>query len=79
MNELPLLPKRRSLEKLLLQLEFKKIGQLKNHALYKHEDGRLTTLPGYRGKKLAFTLLRLILKEINIDATQYNELIKTWE
>lgn len=79
MSELPLLPKRRSLEKLLLHLEFKKISQLKNHTIYKHEDGRLTTLPGYRGKRLAFTLLKLILKEINLDAPQYNELIKTWD
>jgi predicted RNA binding protein YcfA (HicA-like mRNA interferase family) len=78
-NELPVLPKRRTLEKLLFHLEFKKIGQLKNHSIYKHEDGRLTTLPGYRGKNLAFTLLRLILKEINLTVSQYNELIKNWE
>lgn len=79
MSELPILPKRRSLEKLLLHLEFKKISQLKNHTIYKHEDGRLTTLPSYRGKNLAFTLLKLILKEINLAAPQYNELIKTWD
>jgi predicted RNA binding protein YcfA (HicA-like mRNA interferase family) len=67
------------MEKLLLHLEFKKIAQLKTHAIFKHEDGRLTTLPSYRGKKLAFTLLELILKEINLAVPQYNELIQTWD
>lgn len=79
MNELPLIPKRRTLEKLLLHLEFKKIVQQTSHTLFKHEDGRVTTLPGYRGKKLAFPLLKLILKEINLAAPQYNELMKLWD
>ncbi len=82
MSELPVLPetpKRRTMERLLLHLGFIRITQLKCHSLYKHEDGRVTTLPGYRGKKLAFPLLKLILKEINLAAPQYNELLKLWD
>jgi len=78
-NDLPLIPKRRTMEKLLLHLGFKKITQQKCHTIYKHQDGRVTTLPGYRGKKLAFPLLKLILKEINLAAPQYNELMKLWD
>lgn len=79
MNELPLIPKRRTMEKLLLHLGFVKITQLTCHTLFKHADGRVTTLPGYRGKKLAFPLLKLILKEINLAAPEYNQLMKLWD
>jgi predicted RNA binding protein YcfA (HicA-like mRNA interferase family) len=78
-NELPLIPKRRTMEKLLLHLGFKKITQQTCHTLYKHEDGRVTTLPGYRGRKLAFPLLNVILKEIDLTAQRYNQLMLLWD
>lgn len=63
------------MEKLLFQQGFERASQLKSHTLYKHKDGRFTTIPRYRGKKLALPVLRLILKEIHVDIDEYNEFV----
>ncbi|MCP4147592.1 MAG: addiction module toxin, HicA family [bacterium] len=75
MKGLPLI-KRRTLEKILLHLDFKIIRQLGNHILYKHEDGRITTIVRYRGKKIAHSLLHIILHDIDLDYEHYQKLLE---
>lgn len=64
------------MEKLLTFLEFKKIRQKGSHALYKHPDGRITTIPHHKGRILARPLIREILKEIEITVEEYSKLLK---
>jgi len=64
------------MEKLLTFLEFKKIRQKGSHALYKHPDGRITTIPHHKGRVLARPLIREILKEIEITVEEYSKLLK---
>ncbi len=76
MNQLPVIIKRRMMEKLLFEQGFERALQQKNHTLYKHKDGRFTTMPRYRSKKLALPVLKLILKEIHVEIDEYNEFVK---
>jgi len=61
------------MEKLLLQLGFKKTRQKGSHAFYRHPDGRTTTIPHHRGTVLARPLIREILREIELSTDDYNE------
>ncbi len=70
MNQLPII-KRKVLEKMLVHMGFKKTETRRSHALYRHEDGRVTTIPFYRSNKVARPLIRLILKDINVDDGAY--------
>lgn len=65
-----------SMEKILFLLNFEKTRQKGSHAFYKHPDGRTTTLPHHKGRMLARPLIRTILREIEIDIDEYNELLK---
>ena len=66
----------KEMEKLLFLLGFKKICQKGSHALYRHPDGRTTTLPHHRGRVLARPLIREILREIEISVDDYNLYLK---
>jgi predicted RNA binding protein YcfA (HicA-like mRNA interferase family) len=74
MSQLELI-KTRTMEKLITLLGFKKIHQKGNHAFYKHNDGRTTTLPSHRGAKLAPPLLKEILREIQISIDQFDDFL----
>ncbi len=76
MSQLPVI-KTKATEKLLLKLGFKKAAAKGNHAFYRHEDGRSTTLPLLRGTRLAPPLLKEILKEIQVNWTTFNELAES--
>jgi len=65
MTPLPILDAKK-LEKLLINLGFKKVRQKGSHVFYRHPDGRTTTIPHHRGRDLARPLLREILKEIEL-------------
>jgi predicted RNA binding protein YcfA (HicA-like mRNA interferase family) len=65
MTPLPILDAKK-LEKLLINLGFKKVRQKGSNVFYRHPDGRTTTIPHHRGRDLARPLLREILKEIEL-------------
>ena len=63
------------MERLLVRLGFEKVRQKGSHAFYRHPDGRVTTVPHHQGKMLARTLIREILREIEITVEQYSDLL----
>jgi len=65
----------KTMDELLLKLEFKAIRQKGSHVFYRHQDGRTTTIPFHVGKELARPLIRQILNEIKISVEEYNELL----
>ena len=60
-------------EKVLLSEGFIKTRQDGSHAFYKHPDGRYTTLPHHGSEDMPRTLIRMILREINMSVDEYNE------
>ncbi len=64
------------MEKLLYVVGFKKIRQKGSHVFYRHSDGRTTTLPHHKGRKLVRPLIREILREIEITIEDYNNYLK---
>jgi len=64
------------MEKLLFKLGFEKKRQKGSHAFYKHPDGRFTTLPHHKGRKLARSLIRKILSEIDLTIDEYNSFLQ---
>ena len=62
------------MEKILFKLGFERLRQKGSHAFYLHPDGRTTTIPFHSGKDLPRPLLRDILKEINVNISDYNNL-----
>jgi predicted RNA binding protein YcfA (HicA-like mRNA interferase family) len=65
----------KTMDELLLKLEFKAIRQKGCHVFYRYQDGRTTTIPFHVGKELARPLIRQILNEIKISVEEYNELL----
>lgn len=64
------------LEKLLFLLGFEKKRQSGSHVFYRHPDGRYTTLPHHGNQDLGRSLVRLILREINITPEEFIKLLK---
>ena len=62
-------------EKLLLKLGFRIIRQKGSHVFYRHPDGRYTTLPHHKGDDLGRSLIRQILREINLSPEEYSSLV----
>ncbi|MCP4221673.1 MAG: addiction module toxin, HicA family [bacterium] len=71
--------KRKNLEKLLLGYGFSKVDRKGVHSYYKHPDGRSTTLIRYRGRKMAPSLLREILREIKMNPKDYHAMVEQEE
>ena len=61
------------MEKVLSGLGFQKIRQKGSHVLYRHPDGRATTLPNHPVRDLARPLVREILREIDLNPEQFSE------
>ena len=74
MTSLPILNAKK-LEKLLINLGFKRVRQKGSHVFYRHPDGRTTTLPHHRGRDLARPLLREILKEIELSPDELLDML----
>ena len=64
------------MEKLLFKIGFLKVRQKGSHAFYKHQDGRVTTLPHHKGRVLSRPLIREILREIKISVEEYNNYLE---
>lgn len=77
MTRLPIVDFKR-MEKVLLYLGFQAVRQKGSHVLYRHPDGRRTTLPKHPNRDLARPLIREILREIELTPDQFKiELGKT--
>lgn len=61
----------RTMEKLLLRLGFQRTRQKGSHVLYRHPDGRTTTLPQHPGRDLARPLIREVLREIDLSPERF--------
>jgi predicted RNA binding protein YcfA (HicA-like mRNA interferase family) len=64
------------LEKLLLFLGFEIKRQKGSHVFYRHPDGRFTTLPHHGNQDIGRSLLRQILREIELSPEQFLEILK---
>ncbi len=65
MSKLPLVDAK-TFEKLLLSLGFEVKRQKGSHIFYRHTDGRYTTLPHHKGRDIGRSLIRAILRQIEL-------------
>jgi predicted RNA binding protein YcfA (HicA-like mRNA interferase family) len=56
----------RVMDRALSKLGFARVRQKGSHVLYRHADGRTTTVPHHKGRGLAVPLVRAILADINM-------------
>jgi predicted RNA binding protein YcfA (HicA-like mRNA interferase family) len=70
---MPPLPvfKPREVIKALRDLGFEEVRQRGSHKLFKHPDGRVTTVPVHRGRDLSPSLLRQILRDIGVEPEEF--------
>ena len=64
------------METVLFQLGFVKTRQKGSHAFYRHPDGRTTTIPHHPGRDLSRPLVREILREIELDLEEFQEVLR---
>jgi len=64
------------LEKFLFYLGFEVKRQSGSHVFYRHPDGRYTTLPHHGNQDLGRSLIRQILREIDITPEELISLLK---
>ena len=57
--------------KIIHKLGFEMVHQKGSHTIWKHEDGRITTIPIHPGKDLGRGLIRKILNDIDISFEEY--------
>ncbi len=61
------------MERVLLRLGYLVVRQRGSHVLYRHPDGRTTTIPHHPGRDLARPLIREILREIDLTPEQFQK------
>jgi len=64
------------LEELLFYIGFEAKRQSGSHIYYRHPDGRYTTLPHHGNQDLGRSLIRQILREIEITPEEFIRLLK---
>lgn len=69
---IPISPKK--LEKKIMRLGFRPVRQKGSHVLYRHPDGRTTSIPFHGNYDIGPVLLGKILKEIKLNKEDYNQL-----
>jgi len=57
--------------KIVSKLGFEMVRQKGSHTVWKHEDGRTTTIPLHSGKKLPRGLIKKILKDVELPVEDY--------
>ena len=72
MSKLPLV-NAKIFEKLLLSLGFEVKRQKGSHVFYRHPDGRYTTLPHHKGRDIGRSLIREILRQIDLAPEEFIE------
>lgn len=66
----------KQLIKVLIALSFTETRQKGSHKFFKHEDGRVTSVPFHQGEDLGKGLLRKILNQIEISPEEFIKLLK---
>jgi len=61
--------------KILAKLDFEKVYGKGSHIRFKHSDGRRTVIPVHGNEDLGPGLLTAILKQINLNREELEELI----
>lgn len=61
--------------KILHYLGFEQTRQKCSHIIFKHKDGRSTTVPFHKGRDLSPLLLKQILKEISVDLEEFKKFL----
>ena len=74
-SKLPIV-KVKILEKLLFYLGFEVKRQKGSHVFYRHPDGRYTTLPHHGNQEIGRSLIRQILREIELSPEEYIKILK---
>ena len=64
------------MELFLLRIGFQNVRQKGSHVLYRHPDGRSTTVPHHKGRDLSRPLIRSILREIDVSPEDFNEKLR---
>lgn len=67
--------KAKDMERALFKMGFYFIRQQGSHKIYKHFDGRWTTLSFHSGEDIGRGLLRKILKDLEITREEFLDLI----
>lgn len=75
MSKLPLVDAK-TFEKLLLSLGFEIKRQKGSHVFYRHPDGRYTTLPHHKGRDIGRSLIREVLRQIDLTPEEFIERLK---
>jgi predicted RNA binding protein YcfA (HicA-like mRNA interferase family) len=60
--------------RMLKKLGFTLIRQSGSHAVFRHADGRWTTVPIHRGRDVAKGTLRKILKDAGVTVEEFEKL-----
>lgn len=66
----------RELQTILSRLGFPLVRQKGSHALWQHDDGRVTIVPVHRGEDIGRGLLRQIIRDVGIDLEEFVRLRK---
>jgi predicted RNA binding protein YcfA (HicA-like mRNA interferase family) len=72
MGKIPVL-KPQQVVKILHVLGFAEIRQRGSHKQFRHQDGRITTVPFHKGRDISPTLLRQIAKDIGLTVEEMLE------
>lgn len=59
----------------LEKLGFERVRQSGSHAVFRHKDGRWTTVPIHMGRDVAKGTLRKILKDVGISYEEFKRLL----
>jgi predicted RNA binding protein YcfA (HicA-like mRNA interferase family) len=59
----------------LLAIGLERIRQKGSHVLYRHADGRTTTVPHHKGRDLARPLIRSILRDIDLSPEEFRNIL----
>lgn len=73
MSKLPIISPQQ-MGRILKHLGFQLIRQKGSHAFFRHLDGRSTVVPIHKGEDLGRGLIRGILKDIDIEPLEYQQL-----
>ena len=70
MGSIPVLKPREVIAQ-LERLGFVEIRQRGSHKQFRHQDGRVTTVPVHTGRDISPTLLRAICRDIRIPVSEF--------
>ena len=57
--------------KIVYKLGFEMVHRKGSHTVWRHEDGRTTTIPIHSGKELPRGLIKSILKDVELNVEDY--------